>query len=542
MARFTIISIALVLGLCAVCMAAPTDDLVFIHHSCGNNWLGNSLHDALLAKDYIDERNDITYGTDVAPDAGRPDSLVFYEGDTPGNSTNMNHWVLWFNDYLQGVRSHDCTDGFNRIIMFKSCYPISNITGDGSEPGDPFSSTQTITNYKAVYRHPDGSGNMYTHNTYTYKPLADIFAENPDILFIPVTAPPLNYTCTTDANAHRARLFNNWLKTDWLASYHAAHPGLNNVAVFDWFDVLAYADDHPLHPNRLKEEYGGDPESSNSHPNATANAYSTEVFATNPDNFIDDAWGAFATNFLVILHRDGAIWFSDTGWLTDTPPYYPGSDYARDMEIRGDGNYVILHKDGEIYDSETGWSYTWCPNPPYCWNIGCSCARDVEYKQNGNYAILHQDGALWHSDAGWLATTPPYYAGTDYARALEVRVDDSYVILHRDGAIYDSATGWITTTPPYYPTTVWAVDMKLEDGGYVVLHKDGALWSTSGGWVLTCPPYYPGADYARDLELVGGGYVILHQDGALYDSVDGWNVNKPPYYPGSNYAVDLEVQ
>ena len=34
---------------------ATTDDLVFIHHSCGNNWLSNSLHAALLAKNYIDE-------------------------------------------------------------------------------------------------------------------------------------------------------------------------------------------------------------------------------------------------------------------------------------------------------------------------------------------------------------------------------------------------------------------------------------------------------------------------------------------------------
>ncbi len=63
------------------------------------------------------------------------------------------------------------------------------------------------------------------------------------------------------------------------------------MAVFDWFDVLAYPDSHASHPNRLKEEYGG--ATGDSHPNATANAYSTEVFATNPDNFIDNAWENF---------------------------------------------------------------------------------------------------------------------------------------------------------------------------------------------------------------------------------------------------------
>ena len=268
------------------------DDLIFIHHSCGSNWLSNSLHGALLAKDYIDERNDITYGTDVLPDAGRPDSLA----PKPGDNTNMNHWILWFNDYLDGVISHGCADGANRIIMFKSCYPFSNIGSDGTEPGDPFSSQRTLTNYKAVYRHPDGPGNVYNHNGYDYISLEDIFANNPDTLFIPVTAPPRHYApsdATNDAEGHRARQFNNWLRNDWLDGYNNAHPELNNVAVFDWFDVLAYPDNDPYHPNRLKAEYGG--ESGNSHPNNAANSHSTQIFATNSDNFIDIKWNVFIT-------------------------------------------------------------------------------------------------------------------------------------------------------------------------------------------------------------------------------------------------------
>ncbi len=269
---------------------ATTDDLIFIHHSCGQNWLNNSLNDALLAKEYIDERNDIYYGTDVPPDSGRPDSLA----PTPGDKTDMNHWILWFNDYLNGVKAHGAEDGYNRIIMFKSCFPNSNISSDGTEPGDPFSSSKTLTNYKAVYRHPDGPGNTYSRNGYTYHPLEDIFAAHPEILFIPVTAPPRHYApsdATNDDEAHRARTFNNWLKYDWLASYNAAHPDLHNVAVFDWFSVLTYYDTHPTHPNRLRQEYGGD--SGDSHPNDTANSHSTDVFASNPTNFIDNAWGVY---------------------------------------------------------------------------------------------------------------------------------------------------------------------------------------------------------------------------------------------------------
>ena len=170
---------------CAMAQGSTIDDLVFLHHSCGSNWLSNSLNDALLAKDYIDERNDITYGT--GPGARRGPARVAGLG-TPGNSTNMNHWVPWFNDYLGGVKSYGCADGVNQIVMFKSCYPISNVGSEGTEPGDPFSGTQSLVNYKSVYRHPDGAGNTYTNAGASYQPLEDIFAENPNTLFISVTS------------------------------------------------------------------------------------------------------------------------------------------------------------------------------------------------------------------------------------------------------------------------------------------------------------------------------------------------------------------
>ena len=311
--------------------AATTDDLVFIHHSCGQNWLDNSLDAALLAKDYIDERNDIYYGTDFPPDDGRPDSLAA----TPGDNTDMDHWVRWFNDYLGRVKAHGCADGVNKIIMFKSCYPASNIASDGTEPGDPFSDTKSVVNYKAVFRHPAGPGNAYTHGGATYKPLGDVFAENPNTLFIFVTAPPRHYAptdATNDAEAHRARLFNNWAKGDWLTSYNAAHPGLNNVAVFDWFDVLAYPDDHATHPSRLKQEYGG--AGGDSHPNATANGDSTAAFATNPDSFIDKAHATSqATIERVSVASDGT-----QGEWEGNENYSSGPN----CDISSDGRFVVF--------------------------------------------------------------------------------------------------------------------------------------------------------------------------------------------------------
>ncbi len=264
-----------------------TTDAVFIHHSCGSNWLSNSLNEALISRPYIGERNDIYYGVDVSPDTGRPDSL----GPTPGENTNMNHWILWFNDYLGGVKEHG--SGTNGIIMFKSCYPISNIGSDGSEPGDPFSGSQTLTNYKAVFRHPSGPGNAYTQGGYTYKPLEDVFAANPGTLFVFVVAPPLCNGCTDDDNAHRARVFANWVKGEWLSGYNADHPAAKNVIVYDFFDTLANPDDAASYPNRLRDEFTG-PNAGDSHPNSAGNWRATEVFMTDSPGLLDTAWKAFA--------------------------------------------------------------------------------------------------------------------------------------------------------------------------------------------------------------------------------------------------------
>ena len=110
---------------------AQTDDLIFIHHSCGDNWLKDGLRTALEAKSYIDEVNEITYGDNVTNDAGRPDSLPAAQGD----NTNMDSWIFWFNDYLNSIKTQGCDDGSNVIIMFKSCYPISCIYEDGTPPG-----------------------------------------------------------------------------------------------------------------------------------------------------------------------------------------------------------------------------------------------------------------------------------------------------------------------------------------------------------------------------------------------------------------------
>ena len=51
---------------------ADGEGLVFLHHSCGADWLSSGLHLALLGHEAVETVRSITYGVDVPPDAGPP--------------------------------------------------------------------------------------------------------------------------------------------------------------------------------------------------------------------------------------------------------------------------------------------------------------------------------------------------------------------------------------------------------------------------------------------------------------------------------------
>lgn len=264
--------------------------LLFIHHSCGENWLDEGLLPALLAKDYVDTFSDVDYKVHVPNDPGRPASL----GESSGDLTEMWHWVPWFNDYLESLEGFQRGGGTarNRIIMFKSCYTMSQIVSEGSEPGDPFAEEATLANFRAVWRHPEAPGKTWSREGGEYRSLADVLAARPETLFVYITSPPLANERTDDESARRARQFTRWLQDEWLPAYDREHPELRNVAIYDWFDVLANPDDAAQWPNRLKAEYGGG--TMNSHPKTVANRRSVELFASGPDAFLDRAWARYS--------------------------------------------------------------------------------------------------------------------------------------------------------------------------------------------------------------------------------------------------------
>ena len=214
--------------------------MLFLHHSVGRNWLNEGgLRDTLLSLG-IGIRG-ATYGDDI------------------GQETDICHWAPKFrqdmkkifkfkahpNQYFNGDREND-------IIMFKSCFPNSDIVGDGVEPGDPAGGEKTLANYRA-----------------TFAALKEEFSGYPDKLFIYVTSPPLVPSETTADRAGRARQFTDWISGEFASEYKQV-TGLNNLLVFNLFDVLADDGDY------LRAEYRRSEH--DSHPNAAGSKAATEKF------------------------------------------------------------------------------------------------------------------------------------------------------------------------------------------------------------------------------------------------------------------------
>ncbi len=202
--------------------------LIFIHHSTGEGWLADDqggLGLALRDNNYF--VSDTNYGWG-------PDSI--------GDTTDIGHWFTWFRSpnsstylnalYAEGEqhagysRLDQNPGGENTIILFKSCFPNSQLGGDPNDPPvtddnplrgqDSASEYMTVANAKGIYND-----------------LLEYFATQPDKLFVVITAPPLTAQDSSTANAANARALNDWLVTEWLAGY--PH---QNVLVFDFFNVL----------------------------------------------------------------------------------------------------------------------------------------------------------------------------------------------------------------------------------------------------------------------------------------------------------------
>jgi hypothetical protein len=236
--------------------------MIFIHHSCGRRWLDDSHGGLGLA---LGENNYFVSDTDYG---WGPNSI--------GDRTDIGDWLEWFrgknhSDYMYALvheyeqswsftRPLSDPGGFNEIIMFKSCYPNSNLKGS---PNDPPSQDNDLTVGFAKY---------------VYNDLLNFFMTRPDKLFVVITAPPVQ----NPAYAENARAFNTWLVQDWIVENDYQE---GNVAVWDFYNVLTDPDNHHRFRDGAVEyitNQGGDTlyydSDGDNHPNSQGNQKATAEF------------------------------------------------------------------------------------------------------------------------------------------------------------------------------------------------------------------------------------------------------------------------
>ncbi len=169
----------------------------FIHHSTGEIYWEGGLKSKLL-------------------NAGYAARAPWWDENTdPGD----------FYDLFSDANSWDII-GDSDIILFKSCYPASEI-GSKAE----------LNQYKDWYRQ-----------------LYNIYRAHPNRLFVPMSTPPLPKVLTNAADAKRAKKFDKWLKKGYISNYTG-----NNLIAFRLYKQLRNRKGY------LKKKYVSDPY--DGHPN-----------------------------------------------------------------------------------------------------------------------------------------------------------------------------------------------------------------------------------------------------------------------------------
>lgn len=214
-------------------------DIIFLHHSCGANWIADGQIRQKLTKAGFDFWDHGYNGDGLTNPQGNRTGQTY---DVPDDNTNPDGFANIFSQPVTNPPSNTFSKLLTHdVIIIKSCFPVSDIYSDE----DLFVAKEH------------------------YKTIISKMAKHPEKTFIIVTQPPMNRKATSKENALRARKLANFLKSqDFLK-------GASNVSTFDWFNLLAVSDKASSYYNMLKPEYS--PEGDDSHPNYTAN------FNTSPE-------------------------------------------------------------------------------------------------------------------------------------------------------------------------------------------------------------------------------------------------------------------
>ena len=322
--------------------------LIFIHHSTGENWLSDgygNLGQALADNNYF--VSDTNYGWGPNGIGDRTDIPDWEEWFRSGNTVEYMD-ALFNEDEQHADYSRNSADpgGENEIILFKSCFPNSDLEGS---PNDAPTADGWLT---------------VGHAKYVYNEILDYFRQHPEKLFVVVTAPPLS----SRNNAANARAFNLWLVNDWLAENDYPY---NNVVVFDFYNVLTGKDGHhtfedggEIHQVANKDTLAYP--SGDDHPSKKGNQKATDEFIPLL-NFFFNRWQAENPTALPPISEDSSTEISPTAEYIQRPDR---------PKLTG----LIDNFEGEAPAGTNGWEAYWDEGTP----TTLTCAIDNGAGASGN--------------------------------------------------------------------------------------------------------------------------------------------------------------
>lgn len=197
----------------------------FFAHSTGTNIWGQSGSATTVTNEIVKYNHSHGYtGSDSC-------KLTKYDFPTIPWTNEWSRWDSSFtvnNDPNANILQYLAT---NKIIMIKSCFPSSSITGEGS-----YADTQTVAGR--------GSKTIYIYKWH-WRRIMNVMKQHPENFFVIWTgAPQCEYANPIPSwaisQADRAHRFNKWAKDTLAAGLDAAYGVFpKNVYVFDFFHKYA---------------------------------------------------------------------------------------------------------------------------------------------------------------------------------------------------------------------------------------------------------------------------------------------------------------
>lgn len=165
-------------------------------------------------------------------------------------SGNNNEWADWHTIFDNGDSSNDIRPFLASypVIMIKSCFPSSSMSGIGSSADSLNPTIKSVANYK-----------------WHWRSLVSVMKGRPKNFFVIWTNAPLVAGATNASQAALSSAFCRWAKDTLAVGLDSlAGPFPKNIFVFDFFHLLAGVDG--MLPLQLATD------SPDSHPNAAATA------------------------------------------------------------------------------------------------------------------------------------------------------------------------------------------------------------------------------------------------------------------------------